>query len=414
MQAAEYAYGVKRRAMQAGAATDQDKLDARSAIDFINEFDPIVSAMQIAKRGKLSGLGLGVEEKGTPAAATLELHNQDRQSAGGIVAASDQWGQVRGHFGATFAEVEMAGSLFVDNYTDWRNTSEAQLRALIDTGVTDGAPGDAGYFLPTGQPITPRARTQRLFVRDLISVQGTSLASVPYIREWTPTLHELGASAVGEGLAKPEVILAFENDDAPVRKIAAWVPATTEILDDAATLRGYIDNRLAYMLALREEWDIIRGSGVAPNLKGILNFTGVQPLGAGEVAVNVGVAIGMIENVDGEANGAVMNPTKYWGAVTTRNANQFDGGFGTGAPFSAPFGTLWGLPVIRSRTMAATKGLVGSFNLGATLFDRMRTIIRVGNQHSDFFVTNKVAILAEERVALAVHRPDFFVDVTFS
>jgi hypothetical protein len=29
-------------------------------------------------------------------------------------------------------------------------------------------------------------------------------------------------------------------------------------------------------------------------------------------------------------------------------------------------------------------------------------------------VNNKVAVLAEERIALSVHRPDFFVKVTLS
>jgi HK97 family phage major capsid protein len=56
--------------------------------------------------------------------------------------------------------------------------------------------------------------------------------------------------------------------------------------------------------------------------------------------------------------------------------------------------------------------LVGSFRLGATLFDRMAATVRTSDSHSDYFVANKVAILIEERIALAVHRPDFFVETT--
>ena len=85
----------------------------------------------------------------------------------------------------------------------------------------------------------------------------------------------------------------------------------------------------------------------------------------------------------------------------------------TGRRFSQTFFAVWGLPVIRTRTgVSQGSAYVGAFRLGATLFDRMQTEIRMGNQHSDFFVTNKIAILAEERVALAVHRPDFFVTAT--
>jgi HK97 family phage major capsid protein len=256
---------------------------------------------------------------------------------------------------------------------------------------------------------------QRTFIRDVIAVQGTGLSSVPYIREWDPTAYELGASAVEEAGTKPEVDLAFEQDDAPVRKIAAWIPATTEILDDAPTLRGYIDTRLAYMLALREERDIINGDGNQGRIKGILQFTGLQTQGGTDVPVAIANAIGKVENVEGEADGIAMNPLKYWGAIATRSATAFDGAGDAGnAPFDAPSGTLWGLPVVRTRSLAETKAIVGSWRLGATLFDRMRTTIRVGNQHSTYFVENKVAILAEERVALAVHRPDFFVNVTFA
>ena len=42
----------------------------------------------------------------------------------------------------------------------------------------------------------------------------------------------------------------------------------------------------------------------------------------------------------------------------------------------------------------------------------MQTTIRQSDSHDDYFVKNKVAILAEERVALAVFRPDFFVNTT--
>jgi hypothetical protein len=38
--------------------------------------------------------------------------------------------------------------------------------------------------------------------------------------------------------------------------------------------------------------------------------------------------------------------------------------------------------------------------------------IRVSEQHSDFFVRNAIAILAEERLALAVKRPESFVEVS--
>lgn len=403
--AADYMVGLERVDYE---NRDQSWLDdVRSAVDFIHRMDPTAQAMEMGHAGTQSG--------GGPVGATALLGNPERRSAGDLFTTDRRYqdfAQER-RASATFMEMEMPGSLLVDNH-EVRAFTDHEVRTLLDSQTTGGI--NAGIWRPVATPLPPRGiRQTRLFIRDVITVQGTTLASVPYIRELNPAaaFNEFGASGVAEGVAKPEVQMTFEQDNADVRKIAAWIPATEEIIDDAPTLRGYIDTRLAYMLALREEWEILNGPGGAVRLKGILNFTGLQTQSAGaDVPITLGSAIGLVENVDGEADGIVMNPLKYWAMVVTRNANQFDGGFGTGAPFSQPFTGIWGLPVVRTRVLAQTKAIVGSWRLGATLFDRMQTTIKVGNQHSTYFVENKVAILAEERLALAVHRPDFFVDVT--
>jgi hypothetical protein len=287
-------------------------------------------------------------------------------------------------------------------------------RTLIDSAVTGSV--NAGLWRPVGTPYAPVPRQMRMFVRDLMNVQETGLSAVPYIRELTPATNETGASSVAEGVAKPEVTMAFESDTAIVRKLAAWVPVTEEILDDAPTLRSYIDNRLTYMLKFREQDEIIRGNGVAPDLKGILNFTGVQTQGAttNDAAVDFGLAIGKIELVDGDADGIVMNPGDFWAMTTLRHTTFFDANVnGNGnAPFGTPDQTIWGLPVVRTRAMATTHALVGDWRMGATLFDRMQTNIRTSDSHDTFFILNKIAILIEERVALACERPDFFVNTT--
>jgi HK97 family phage major capsid protein len=278
------------------------------------------------------------------------------------------------------------------------------------------SPTDAGLWMPRGTPQPPLIRQQRLFVRDLLSVINTTLASVPYIRELNPATNETGASSVAEGVAKPEVTMAFVGDDAPMRKIAAWVPVTSEIVDDAPTLRGYIDTRLGYMLAMREEREILNGNGISPDLRGIRNFVGLQTQAAvsGDYSATIGLSMGKIENVDGEPDGLAINPTDYWVMMTTRHSSQYDGGFTPGLPWSMAPPTIFGLQVIRTRSMESGKALIGSFRLGATLFDRQQTVIKVGDQHSDWLVLNKLVVLAEERVGLANHRPDLFCEATLA
>ena len=57
--------------------------------------------------------------------------------------------------------------------------------------------------------------------------------------------------------------------------------------------------------------------------------------------------------------------------------------------------------------------LIGAFGTGAQLYDREKANIRIAEQHEDFFTRNAIVILAEQRMALAVKRPEAFVDVTF-
>ena len=394
------------RARPADQRGDTYEADVRNAATFIRDADLILTALE---RGSavLPDPGTGILPPGAqpgPAAATAFGAGQAR-SLGQVIVENEgyqRFAQQRAS-GATFHEIEIPGSLFAHNQA-FRST------------ITSDAPG-GGAFLPQApNPIAPNVRQMRMFLRDVINVQQTNLSSIPYIREVSPALYEYLASAEAENTAKPEVVLDWSLDDAPVRKIAAWVPVTTEIIDDAPTLQGYIDGRLAYMLAVREEWEILNGSGTAPHLKGILQYADLQTQAytSTDKMITLGLAVGKVEAVDGEADGIAMNPTDFWSMATTRQANGFDGGGSGPAPYGTPFTNPWGIPVVRSRAITAGSAIVGAWRLGATLFDRMQTTIKVGNQHSDYFTNNKVAVLAEERVALAVHRPDFFVKALFS
>lgn len=292
----------------------------------------------------------------------------------------------------------------------------AEVRNLIG-GFTAGAyDSGADGLLPVGSPVmVPGAmQRRRMFIRDLMSVQGTGLRVVPYVRETNATTTETGAAMTSEGSAKTEVTATFENYSAIIEKITAWIPATDEILTDAPTLRGYIDTRLSYMLDIREEAQILTGNGTSPNLPGLDNVVGIQTQAAvaGDLPATIGQAIGLIENVDGDATGVALNPVTYWTAVTKRYANQFDNGFGSGAPGDAAGNITWGVPAVRSRLIAAAVGYVADWKMGSTLFDRQQTTIKVGDQHSDYFTRNLLVILAEKRVGVAWHRSNLFVKAT--
>lgn len=47
--------------------------------------------------------------------------------------------------------------------------------------------------------------------------------------------------------------------------------------------------------------------------------------------------------------------------------------------------------------------------MGAQIFDRWASRVEVATENEDDFVKNLVTILAEERLALAVYRPEAFI-----
>lgn len=277
------------------------------------------------------------------------------------------------------------------------------------------AVGDANHsssFLPVGQPYLVNVRQRRLFVRDLIGVQNTGLSNIPYIREKNPVANQDSATTVAEGGTKPDSKFEFVTDNSPVQVVAGSVTITNQIRWDAPTLMGYINNALPYRIKLEEEDQTLNGDGTGSNLKGILTYTDVQSTGAGvlgnygDIPVVLGNAIAKIEIVDGFADGIVMNPLDFWQMATHRASTS--GLFDAGAFTQAPVQYVWGLPVIRTNGVAAGTSLVANWALGATLFDRMGITVRTFEQHSDYAVKNKVLLLGEERVALAVNRPDYF------
>ena len=57
---------------------------------------------------------------------------------------------------------------------------------------------------------------------------------------------------------------------------------------------------------------------------------------------------------------------------------------------------------------------MGDFAMGATIYDRQQKSVYTSDSHADLFVRNGVAILAEERLAFAIERPNAFVKGTLT
>lgn len=286
----------------------------------------------------------------------------------------------------------------------------------IYTALPSGTPGDFGT--PQREGIVERAK-RAMRVRELFTVQQTNTNMVEYFRVSGFTNN---AATVSERSGSPEVFTAKPQStmtvvgvQAPVRTIAHYEVAHRNVLDDEPTLRGIIDNELLYGLRLVEDDQILNGDGTGSNLTGIRETSGVQTLSwsAGSTgdtridAIRRGITKSLLAYY--EPTGMIVHPNDMEDIELTKDAESrhlmvMSVSVGADA-------RLWRLPMVATPAIDEGYVLLGSFGIGATLYDRMEGNIRVSEQHSDFFIRNAVAILAEERLALAVKRPESFVEV---
>lgn len=260
---------------------------------------------------------------------------------------------------------------------------------------------------------------QPLRIAALFAQGTTDGLTVRYIQEDSYTQ---AATAVAEGASKPAADLSVSEVDATVRKIAVYTKVTEEMADDFSQMQSYVNARLGYMVQALEDNHLLNGSGSSNQIKGILNFTGLQTVsGATSATDALARAIAYVRGANGagfvEPDAVIIHPLDYLNLKLTRDGNnQYQGGgpffgqYGVG-PYSN-VGSIWGLPAVITTAIAQGTALTGAFKFAAQIFRRMGLTIESTNSDQDDFIKNLMTIRAEERLALACYKPAAFASVT--
>jgi HK97 family phage major capsid protein len=346
-----------------------------------------------------------------------------------------------------YSSVKSLGSLFLDSaefkaLDGGRNGANMPSPFTLTKGDVTGMWNQKDVFsaMPSGNPgsfgtierdpiVVPPMRTRR--VRDLFPVRTTTAAVIEYFQMTgftTPgTTAVNAASSVAERNPgntafqnKPQSSFTFTGQQAPIRTLAHWEAAHRNVLADEPQLRSIIDNELLYGLRLQEDTQILNGNGTGENLTGILSTSGIQTYdwSAGATlpvpdtkadAIRRAATLSFLAYY--EPTGVVVHPNDWEDIELTKN----DQGTYLMA-VSMQMGSearIWRMPIVDTPAITEGTALVGAFGTGAQLYDREQASIRISEQHSDFFVRNAIVILAEQRLALAVKRPESFVEITF-
>jgi HK97 family phage major capsid protein len=346
---------------------------------------------------------------------SIKITREERIQSAEMAAASPNLGY-RIDTGKQFVESEAYRSMMERGV--WSSDPCIYKRSIIASAIVDAVGGVS--VVPEIVPQIIGVGQQPLRIRDLLAKGTTTSNSIAFVREtlFTNAAAPVKESYEGHETSKPESSKTFESEIVPVQNIAHWVPASRQIVSDAPALQAFINAQLIYGLKVEEEEQILFGTGVNPQLTGICplatpyDHTLLAQLGVtNENRLDqVRAAALQVEQALYPPDGVILNPFD-WAAIELLKAT--DGKYLWVTVMEGGVSRAWRLAVVTSHTMPQGNFLVGAFKLGAQLWDREESSIRIAEQHADFFIKNLVVVLAEERLAVTVYRPQAFVYGTF-
>ncbi len=227
------------------------------------------------------------------------------------------------------------------------------------------------------------------------------------------------AAAVAELIAAAQSELEYTLRTETMGEIAHYIVASRQSLADVGFLQAEIDSKLAFGLEYAEDEDLLYGSGTAPAVQGILAHARrlTYSWSEGEKTPVPDTRLDAIRRAatlshqrEYVPTGVVVNPVD-WEKIELTKAT--DGKYIWGSVPGGAEPRVWRMPVVETNVILAGTALVGSFGLGARIYDRQMTEIRIAEQHEANFTKRINVILATKRMLPIWSRPDAFTEVTF-
>lgn len=299
--------------------------------------------------------------------------------------------------------------------------SRMSLRVKLDRKDITSANGSVGTGRSPATSLVPSERQpgviappqRRMTIRDLLMPGETSAGNIEYVVE---TGYTNNAAMVAEGTTKPKSDITFDLKNAPVRTLAHIFKASRQIMDDAPALRSYIDGRARYGLTFREEAELLNGDGTGQHLLGLQTQATAYAAPTGVPTADLTpidtlrIAILQVILAEYPASAFVLNPIDWTTIELTKDGM---GRYIIGNPQDGTAPRLWNLPVVATQAQTQGRFLTGAFDLAAQIFDRMEIEVLLSTENVDDFEKNMMTLRAEERLALAVYRPEAFVTGTY-
>ena len=282
-------------------------------------------------------------------------------------------------------------------------------RGVVSTSIKAATDPVVAPTIPAVSQIIPVA-DDRLGVRDLLSVEAISGNALTY---FVMGAVEGAAAITEEGAEKPQIHPTYTAKTESLKKIAAHLKETDELLNDAPYLESVVRGR-----GVKAVNDAIEAYLIST----ILGTSGIN------VSVNSGISfdnllkakMAVLADTGFEPDAVVINPADLQTLLLAKDGGN-SGQYMMGGPAYAPYGNgaygaylpIWGMKVVASSKITAGTAIVGAFKDGASLVSKQDEGFRVevANQNEDDFVKNMITVRIEERILEAVRVPGAFAKV---
>ncbi|SDH67366.1 phage major capsid protein, HK97 family [Sinosporangium album] len=212
-------------------------------------------------------------------------------------------------------------------------------------------------------------------------------------------------------------VTRFKPYKAPIVEVAHLQYVHKNTLADEARLRGILDRNMVDGIKMREDVEILYGTGDGDRITGLWNTPGVQTY-TGETAdaaiksLQLRRAATRAMLAYYEATGVVLHPLD-WEQIETERGT--DGQY-TIAISVAVGGEkrVWRQKVVDTTAITQGTFLTAAFGYGAKLYDRESVSVQASTEAGRAFEAGYVVLRGSERIGLVVDRPESIVLGTFA
>ena len=220
---------------------------------------------------------------------------------------------------------------------------------------------------------------------------------------------------VAEGALKPQFDLDLEEATVQVETIAGWIRVTRKAMSNIPGFVSYLQRRLPELFRKVLDNQILYGSGVTPNIKGILtagNFTASTAPIALTLVEKIILDISRLEDAfERDANFIALRPSAYYSFFLNKSSGSGEYDLPQGVTIVGGRLSFLGIPAYATTALTAPDYMVGDRE-GAMLLTQESMRIEFFEQDGTNVRENKVTVRIEGNFALPVFGANYFIKGT--